>query len=153
MMSNGTSRPQICVLKADGTNCELETVNAFELVGAEATVVPMNQLRSGELRLDAFDGMALPGGFSYGDDVVSGKIMAVELMSFLADALTDFVAAGKPIIGICNGFQVLVRTGLLPFGTTGDTQSHALAKRERSFRMPLGGYAPRIECGCAQWDS
>ena len=111
--------PQVCVLKADGTNCEVETAHACRLAGAEAAVVPVNQLRAGEARLADYDGLIVPGGFSYGDDVVSGKILAVELMTRLADALGEFAAAGKPILGICNGFQVLVRTGLLPFGELG----------------------------------
>ena len=121
MPQNG--KPRVCILKADGTNCEVETAHAFALAGGQPEILPMNRLRAGEVRLDRFDALAVPGGFSYGDDVVSGKIMAVELMSFLADALADFVAAGKPILGICNGFQVLVRTGLLPFGTLGQMQA------------------------------
>jgi phosphoribosylformylglycinamidine synthase len=126
MIASAIRGPRVCVLKADGTNCEIETVHAFNLAGGRAEVVPMNLLRSGEARLADHDVLVLPGGFSYGDDVVSGKVMAVELISFLADALADFVAAGKPVLGICNGFQVLVRTGLLPFGHLG-TLSATLA--------------------------
>jgi phosphoribosylformylglycinamidine synthase len=76
----------------------------------------MNRLRAGARRLAHYDLLVIPGGFSYGDDVVAGKIMAVELAAFLEADLRAFAAAGKPIVGICNGFQVLVRTGLLPFG-------------------------------------
>lgn len=123
------ARPRACVLKADGTNCEVETAHGLEAVGARADIVPMNRLRWGDARLDAFDLLVLPGGFSYGDDVSSGKIMAVELMSFLADALARFVAAGRPVVGICNGFQVLVRTGLLPFGEIG-RQSATLVQNQ-----------------------
>jgi len=112
-------RPPAIILKADGTNCEVETAHAFALAGARADVVPMNRLRDGAARLADYAILALPGGFSYGDDVVSGKIMAIELMSFLADEIAAFVAGGKPVLGICNGFQVLVRTGLLPFGELG----------------------------------
>ncbi len=113
------AKPRICILKADGTNCELETAHACRLAGAEADIVPVNRLRWREARLEGFDGLIVPGGFSYGDDVVSGKVLAVELMTSLADQLGAFVAAGKPVLGICNGFQVLVRTGLLPFGDLG----------------------------------
>ncbi len=115
--------PRVAILKADGTNCELETAHACRLAGARADVLPMRLLREGEARLADYDALILPGGFSYGDDLVSGKVMAVELLSFLGDALADFVAAGKPVLGICNGFQVLVRTGLLPFGRLGSMQS------------------------------
>jgi phosphoribosylformylglycinamidine synthase len=133
MFSNG--KPKVCVLKADGTNCEVETAHAFRMAGALAEILPMNRLRAGEARLADYDILVAPGGFSYGDDVVSGKIMAVEMMSFLADSLAEFVAAGKPVMGICNGFQVLVRTGLLPFGEAGD------------MRVTLGQNASgRFEC-------
>lgn len=115
----GGMRPKAVVVKADGTNCEVETAHAVRLAGGEAEIVPMNVLRQGDRRLADYDLLVLPGGFSYGDDVSSGKILAVELMTFLADELGAFVAAGRPVVGICNGFQVLVRTGLLPFGTLG----------------------------------
>ncbi len=133
MSSSGNGRPRVGILKADGTNCEVETAHAFELAGASAEVLPMNRLRSGEVRLADFDALAVPGGFSYGDDVVSGKILAVEMMSFLADALADFVAAGKPVLGICNGFQVLVRTGLLPFGQLGEARATLVQNQSGHF--------------------
>jgi phosphoribosylformylglycinamidine synthase len=113
------ARPRVLVIKADGTNCELETSFGVEAAGGAADIVPVNLLRSGERRLSAYDALVIPGGFSYGDDVTSGKILAVELLTFLGDELTEFVAAGKPVMGICNGFQVLVRTGLLPFRDPG----------------------------------
>jgi phosphoribosylformylglycinamidine synthase len=117
------------VLKADGTNCEVETLHAFGLAGAEGEIVPVNRLRAGDDNLERYDILVIPGGFSYGDDVVSGKVLAVELMSFLADQIDEFAVARKPILGICNGFQVLVRTGLLPFGEIG-TMSATLAQND-----------------------
>lgn len=108
------------MLRTDGTNCDLETYYAFEKAGASCSMVHVNQLRSGEEKLSQYQILALPGGFSYGDDVHSGKILAVELTSFLKESLQSFVDSGKPVIGICNGFQVLVRTGLLPGGKLGD---------------------------------
>ncbi len=107
-------RPRTCVLRTDGINCDEETFYAFEKAGAECRMVHVNQLRSGEEKLSAYQILALPGGFSYGDDVHSGKILAVELASFLREQLLAFVNDGKLVLGICNGFQVLVRTGLLP---------------------------------------
>lgn len=107
-------KPKVCVIRADGTNCDLETFYAFEKAGASCHMVHVNQLRSGEERLADYQILALPGGFSYGDDVHSGKILAVELTSFLKESLQEFVDGKKPVLGICNGFQVLVRTGLLP---------------------------------------
>lgn len=107
-------KPRVCILRTDGTNCDRETSYAFERAGGECHMVHVNQLRSGEEKLANYHILALPGGFSYGDDVHSGKVLAVELTSFLKDQLQEFVDAGKPVLGICNGFQVLVRTGLLP---------------------------------------
>jgi len=152
------TRPRIAVLKADGTNCEVETAFGVEQAGAEATVLPVNVLREGAARLAEYDGLVVPGGFSYGDDVVSGKILAVELMTRLADELGAFVAAGKPVLGICNGFQVLVRTGLLPFGPLGSRMRSTLAANASGHyecrwvtlvpepRSPLApGLPPRLE--------
>ncbi|KUK81303.1 MAG: Phosphoribosylformylglycinamidine synthase 1 [Pelotomaculum thermopropionicum] len=107
-------KPRTCVLRTDGINCDEETFYAFEKAGAACRMVHVNQLRSGEEKLSAYQILALPGGFSYGDDVHSGKILAVELTSFLRERLLEFVNDGKLVLGICNGFQVLVRTGLLP---------------------------------------
>lgn len=115
--------PRVCVLYADGTNCDRETHYAFAKAGGEPELVHVNQLRSGEKKLADYHILVIPGGFSYGDDVLAGKVLAVELTSFLADQLQAFVDAGKPVLGICNGFQVLVRTGLLPDARMGDIKA------------------------------
>jgi len=107
-------RPDMCVLKTDGSNCDVEMMYALEVSGGNPEIVHINQLRSGEKHLSSFGGLALPGGFSYGDDVASGKVLAVEMTSFLADQLLEFNEAEKPTIGVCNGFQILTKTGLLP---------------------------------------
>lgn len=116
-------KPMVCVLRTDGTNCDEETAYAFEKAGGQAVRVHVNQLRDGEVHLGDYQILVIPGGFSYGDDVASGKILAIELISYLRDELEEFVSRGKLVLGICNGFQVLVRTGLLPFRTTGRMQS------------------------------
>lgn len=117
-------KPEICVLKTDGINCDQETANAFEIAGGNARTIHINELRSREENLDNFQILALPGGFSYGDDVASGKILALELNSYLGDQVHEFVQRKNGLVlGICNGFQVLVRTGLLPFGTMGEMQA------------------------------
>ena len=112
-------KPKVCILRTDGTNCDEELFYAFEKFGSSPQYVHINELRAKSKKLKAFQILALPGGFAYGDDVASGKILAVELVSFLKDQLTDFVSRKGLILGICNGFQVLVRTGLLPFGQLG----------------------------------
>ena len=107
-------KPRVCVLRTDGINCDEETFYAFEKAGADCRLVHVNQIRRGSEKLASYQILVLPGGFSYGDDVHSGKILAVELTSFLKEQLEAFVDAGKLVLGICDGFQVLVRTGLLP---------------------------------------
>lgn len=114
--------PEIAVLKTDGTNCDEEMLHAFEVGGGRPSIVHINELREGTKKLSNFGGLGLPGGFANGDDIKSGKILANELTSLLSDQLQKFVDAEKPIIGVCNGFQVLIRSGLLPFGTLGEQQ-------------------------------
>ncbi len=109
----------VCILQSDGTNCDIELHYAFKKFGGNPQFVHVNELRTKEKSLRNFHILALPGGFSYGDDVASGKIWAIELISFLRDEIESFRKRGGLIIGICNGFQVLVRTGLLPFGNLG----------------------------------
>ena len=107
-------KPNVLVLRAAGTNCDAETAHAFTSVGATATVLHVNRLREKPAMLQEHQILAIPGGFSYGDDVASGRIFANELMSALRDELLRFVDRGGFAIGICNGFQVLVKAGLLP---------------------------------------
>jgi phosphoribosylformylglycinamidine synthase len=104
------------ILRTAGTNCDEETRFAFEQVGSVADLVHLNNLVAGDHRLEDYQILALPGGFTYGDDVASGKVLAVELTCALAEKLQRFVDDGGLVLGICNGFQVLVKTGLLPQG-------------------------------------
>lgn len=114
-------KPKVLVVKADGINCDEELVFAFNHAGAVADLVHVNTLRSNKKILDRYNILAIPGGFSYGDDVISGKVLAIELASFFADALRSFTKRKNTItFGVCNGFQVLVRTGLLPFNRVGE---------------------------------
>lgn len=121
--------PQVCVLKTDGINCDEETrhafaaANAFAAAGGKPKLVHVNELRAREDDLRDYQILTIPGGFSYGDDIASGKILALELTSYLADQINDFINHRGLILGICNGFQVLVRTGLLPFGVMGEMQA------------------------------
>lgn len=110
---------KVCILQTDGVNCDNELFYAFKKFGGSTEFVHVNELRDKSKSLKNFQILALPGGFSYGDDVVSGKIWAIELISFLRKELEEFRKKGGLIIGICNGFQVLIRTGLLPFGNLG----------------------------------
>lgn len=114
-------RPKVLVLKADGINRDEEMAFAFKIAGAQAKIVHVNELRSGEEKMGDYQILALPGGFAYGDDIVSGKILAIELTSFFKKELQKFIERkNTAVLGVCNGFQVLVRTGLLPFRKIGE---------------------------------
>ena len=108
------AKPQVLVLRTAGTNCDREAVRAFELAGAQVESLHINRLVEQADLLDQFQILTIPGGFSYGDDIAAGRIMANQMLHHLRDRARAFVDAGKLVIGICNGFQVLVKAGLLP---------------------------------------
>jgi phosphoribosylformylglycinamidine synthase I len=105
---------KVIVVRTAGTNCNEETAFAFSRLGAYVEQVHINALVCGAKKLSDYHILALPGGFSYGDDIASGRILANELRLKLADEIKQFIRAGKLIIGICNGFQILVKAGILP---------------------------------------
>lgn len=102
------------IIRAAGTNCNNETALAFELAGAAAEQAHMTELIKGTKKLDDFQMLAIPGGFSYGDDLGSGKVFANQMAIKLGRELEDFIASGKLVIGICNGFQVIIKMGIVP---------------------------------------
>ncbi|MBI3420867.1 MAG: phosphoribosylformylglycinamidine synthase I [Candidatus Sungbacteria bacterium] len=126
-------RPRVCILRTDGTNCDEETAYAFEQAGGRPELTHINQLRCRTCRLQSYEILAIPGGFSYGDAIASGKILAVELVSYLGEEIGEFINQQKLVIGICNGFQVLMRTGLLPFCTLGRMQATLTANDSGHF--------------------
>ncbi len=107
-------KAKVLVLTGDGINCERETARAFELAGAEAKILHINDLLSAPKTLHSYQAFALPGGFSFGDDLGSGQVLALKLQSLLGAELKEYVARKNPVIGICNGFQALTKLGLLP---------------------------------------
>ncbi len=113
-MDDMSMRPQALVLTAPGINCDLELAEAFELAGATAHRVHLNELASDPSRIDAFDLIGLPGGFSYGDAIAAGRILSVMLQSTIIDQLRAAIDRGVPMIAPCNGFQTAVQAGLLP---------------------------------------
>lgn len=105
--------PRVLILRAPGTNCDEETAHAFSLAGGHAERWHVNRVLEEPARVADFQVFCIPGGFSYGDDVAAGRILGNQIRHHLADALAEFHDAGKLILGICNGFQVLLKTGLL----------------------------------------
>jgi phosphoribosylformylglycinamidine synthase len=106
--------PRVLIPVALGTNRDHDLAVAFEAAGADAECVPLTALRSGDVRLDDFQLLGIPGGFSYGDALGAGRLFGLDLAGWFADQLREAVARRMPVIGICNGFQALVRAGLLP---------------------------------------
>lgn len=111
--------PKALVLTGFGVNCDRELARGFELAGAKASIVHINDIISGVVKLEDFQALAFPGGFSYGDDIASGKVYGNKFKYNLEEQVQKFISDGKIIIGICNGFQSLVKIGLLP-GLDGD---------------------------------
>lgn len=100
-------------MRAPGTNCDVESAHAFELAGAETESWHVNRVLENKLEVANFQVLCIPGGFSYGDDIAAGRILGNQIQHHLKDVLAEFSAAGKLIIGICNGFQILLKTNLL----------------------------------------
>jgi len=107
------SIPRILILRAPGTNCDVETAYAFERAGGQAESLHLNRLLEAPQLAAEYQILCIPGGFSFGDDVAAGRIFANQIRHHLADVMQDFRAAGKLVLGICNGFQVLIKSGLL----------------------------------------
>jgi len=122
------AKPKALILRTAGTNCDEETAFAFELAGATAERGHVNRLIANPALFEDYQILGLPGGFSYGDDIAAGKILANELITRLGDELRRFVESGKLVLGICNGFQVLVKAMLLP--GLGEGQTATLAAND-----------------------
>ena len=117
--TKGVSAPPILIVHASGTNRDGDAAQAIELAGGSPRIVHVNQLRRGRVKVADHAAVLIPGGFSYGDALGAGQRLALELRLWFGHELSEVVAAGKPVLGICNGFQVLVKAGLLP-GRLGD---------------------------------
>jgi phosphoribosylformylglycinamidine synthase subunit PurQ / glutaminase len=108
------TQPRILILHAPGTNRDREAALACQLAGGDTEIVHMNRLIHGQSRLGDYQMLVIPGGFSYGDDLGAGRLWANDLYHRFREDLDAFVEAGKPVLGICNGFQTLVKAGYLP---------------------------------------
>ncbi len=107
------SEPNVLILRAPGTNCDMETAFAFQQAGGKTQLLHINRLLESPRLFEDFQILCIPGGFSYGDDVAAGRILGNQIQHHLAEQFAQFKAAGKLILGICNGFQVLIKSGVL----------------------------------------
>ena len=133
------------VLRAPGTNCDVETVFAFEQAGSAVESAHVNELVRGEKSLSRYLILVIPGGFTYGDDVSAGRILANELRLKLGGDVQRFIEGGGLILGICNGFQVLVKAGILPPLENGQRHSKRLESLPASVNLwpfSKGGWMP-----------
>ena len=109
--------PRVCVLRAPGTNCDFETEYAFNQAGGIADRVHLNRVLENPSVLEQYQILCFPGGFSYGDDIGAGVIFSRQMSDLISDAIGKFMRQDKLILGICNGFQILLKAGILPDGT------------------------------------
>lgn len=112
-------KPKALVLQAYGSNRDFDVMEALTLAGADALGTPLNALRFNKTLLADFQLLVIPGGFSYADALGAGKLLALDLASYFAEEISAFVGSGKPVLGICNGFQALVKSGILPGESSG----------------------------------
>ena len=105
--------PRVIILRAPGTNCDEESAHAFALAGGKPEIVHLNRLLEAPTLADEFQILCIPGGFSYGDDLGAGRIFGSQIQKHLVEAMDRFKHEGKLILGICNGFQILTKSGLL----------------------------------------
>lgn len=148
-MKNKSSKALI--IRTAGTNCDQETIHALGLFGVECDLIHINQLLLGRVRLHPYQLVVIPGGFSYGDDISAGKVLANEFRLRLRDQLERFVESKKPVVGVCNGFQVLVKAGLLPGFEPVDEKQLATLGLNDSGRFQCEWVGLKKEISAASW--
>jgi phosphoribosylformylglycinamidine synthase subunit PurQ / glutaminase len=137
--------PRSLVLRAPGTNCDEETAAAWRIAGAHVETRRLGEILERPQTLDAYQILTFPGGFSYGDDLGAGRIFATRLGTILGDALRRFRDRGGLLLGICNGFQILVKAGLLPGPASVASLTHNASGRFESRwvrLLPTAGISP-----------
>lgn len=118
-------KPKALILFAPGTNRDQDVAVALDYVGADPVTVPLSELRNNRVNWSEYQMLVIPGGFSYADALGAGKLLALDLTHYFTDEVKRFVNAGKPVIGICNGFQALVKSGILPDAKKNDEECWA----------------------------
>jgi phosphoribosylformylglycinamidine synthase len=123
------NQPRVLILQATGSNRDPDAAQAVKQAGGQPVVLHVNNLREKPARLHDFQMLILPGGFSYGDALGAGRLLAADLRWLFQEELARFVETGKPVLGICNGFQALVKSGWLP-GPPGNVPQATLTRNE-----------------------
>ena len=134
---------KVLVLRTAGTNCDRETQFAFQSCGADVELVHIAKFLQEEKHLKDYHILAIPGGFTYGDDIAAGKILANEFRLKLGDDIKTFIADGKLIIGICNGFQMLVKAGILPGPLSDEDSSNGFEQTATLMTNDCGKFEDR----------
>jgi phosphoribosylformylglycinamidine synthase I len=140
--------PQVLILHATGTNRDVEAAKAVELAGGDPSIVHVNQLRERPAQLHDVQMLVLPGGFSYGDDLGAGRLWASDLRWLFQEGLAKFIEAGKPVLGICNGFQALVKSGWLPGPPSAGAQATLTRNESSRFECRWVWLEPDLESPC-----
>jgi phosphoribosylformylglycinamidine synthase len=143
------THPKVLILHATGTNRDVEAAKAVELAGGNPSILHVNQLRERPVQLHDFQMFVLPGGFSYGDDLGAGRLWASDLRWLFQDELAQFIEAGKPVMGICNGFQALVKSGWLPGPPSAGAQATLTRNESSRFECRWVWLEPDPESRCA----
>jgi phosphoribosylformylglycinamidine synthase len=139
-----SGKPCVMIIHANGSNRDRDAALACTLAGTEPEVVHMNQILSGEKRMRDYHMLIVPGGFSYGDDLGAGKLWALNLRHRLNEDIQAFVKDGRPVMGICNGFQTLVKAGVLP-GVEGVTLTYNVSSQ---FECRWVKLQPQVQSPC-----
>jgi phosphoribosylformylglycinamidine synthase I len=143
------TKPKALILTGYGINCDYETEFAFNQAGARAERVHINDLILGQKKLSEYQILAFPGGFSYGDDIGGGKVLAIKTKTNLGDELERFIEEEKLIIGVCNGFQAMVKYGLLPaLNNNWRTQANTLSFNDSGRFEDRWVYLKRVSDKC-----
>ena len=141
-------RPKVLILHATGTNRDREAARAVEAAGGGPQIVHVNELRAQHANLHDFQMLILPGGFSYGDDLGAGRLWATDLRWLFQDELARFIEAGKLVLGICNGFQALVKSGWLPGPPETGIQATLTRNASNRFECRWVWLAPNPDSPC-----
>ena len=139
--------PKVLILRAPGTNCEVETAFAFERAGAQTTLLHVNRLIESPQVASDYQILCFPGGFSYGDDVAAGRILAQQLKVHLGDVVDQFRNSDRLMLGVCNGMQIMMRLGIF-FDTPGEPPATLTLNRQARFedRWVHLGAVPKNNC-------